>query len=133
MTTSDLRALLLQRDQLKSQLAAVGEMRPGSLVERYRKCGKASCHCAKKGAQGHGPSYSLTHAVRGKTVTRVIPAGAAVDRTREQIDQYHRFRQGVQQLIAISEKICDLQLRQPQQKPEDENNKKNRTRRSTRR
>lgn len=132
MPASALDALLQQRDQLKSQLGAIGDMRPGSLVPRYRKCGKASCHCAKKGAQGHGPSYSLTHAVKGKTVTHVIPAGTAVQRTREQIDEYHRFRQLVQQLIAVSERICDLHLRgQPQ--PHPEGHKKNRARRSARR
>jgi hypothetical protein len=122
MPASDLDALLQQRDQLKTQLAAIGDMRPGSLVPRYRKCGKAACHCAKKGAQGHGPSYSLTHAAKGKTVTNVIPAGPAVERTREQIDECRRFRQLVQQLIAISERICDLQLRQqPQPAPEQGN------------
>jgi len=131
MPTPDLDALLQQRDQLKSHIAAIGEMRPGSLVERFRKCGKLSCRCAKKGARGHGPSYSLTHAVKGKTVTNVIPAGAAVERTREQIDEYHRFRQLAQQWIAVSEQICDLQLRQEQQ-PE-QGIKKNRARRPTRR
>src|ERR1700674_3764483 len=110
-TPPDLQALLLQRDQLKAQLAAIGEMRPGSLVPRFRKCGKPSCHCAKKGAQGHGPSFSLTHPVAGKTVTRIIPAGPVVEQTRQQLDEYHRFRQLVQQLIAVSEQICDWQLR----------------------
>ncbi|MBV9396340.1 MAG: hypothetical protein JO062_00060 [Bryobacterales bacterium] len=132
MPASDLEALLQQRDQLKSQLAAIGDMRPGSLVPRYRKCGKASCHCAKKGAQGHGPSYSLTHAVKGKTVTNVIPAGPAVERTQQHLDEYHRFRQLVQQLIAVSEQICDLQLRQPQ-KSQEQDNKKNGARRPARR
>lgn len=132
MPASDLEALLQQRDQLKSQLAALGDMRPGSLVARFRKCGKPSCRCAKKGVQGHGPSYSLTHAVKGKTVTNVIPAGPAVERTREHLGEYHRFRQLIQQLIAVSEKICDLQLRQASQAPEQDN-KKNRTRRSSRR
>ena len=133
MPASDLEALLQQRDQLKTQLADVGDMRPGSLVPRYRRCGKASCHCAKKGAQGHGPSYSLTHAAKGKTVTNVIPAGPAVERTREHIDEYHRFRQLVQQLIAVSEKICDLRLRQPPQPAPEQGNKKNRPRRPARR
>lgn len=129
-TTPDLEALLQQRDQLKSELAAIGDMRPGSLVSRFRKCGKRSCHCAKKGAQGHGPSFSLTHAVRGKTVTHVIPAGAAVEQTREQLAEYHRFRGLVQQLIAVSEQICDLQLRQTE--PSGERVKKNRARRPAR-
>lgn len=106
-----LAALQRQRDQLKSQLSQVGEMRPGSLVARFRKCGKASCHCAKKGARGHGPSYSLTHPVAGKTVTHIIPAGPAVEQTRQQLEEYHRFRQLVQQLLTVSEQICDWQLR----------------------
>lgn len=35
------------RQQLEKELAQVGDMRPGSLVERFRKCGTASCHCGQ--------------------------------------------------------------------------------------
>jgi hypothetical protein len=122
-TSSDLTALQLQRDRLKSQLSQIGEMRPGSLVARFRKCGKPTCHCAKKGAKGHGPSYSLTRPVAGKTVTRIIPAGPAVEQTRQQLEEYHRFRQLVQQLLSVSEQICDWQLRHAP--PETEGVKKN--------
>ena len=103
--------LLLKRDHLRAQLAEVGDMRPGSLVERYRKCGKPSCHCARKGAAGHGPSYSLTHPVKGKTVTRIVPAGPAVERTRQQIAEYQRFRALVREFVAVNEQLCDRQLR----------------------
>lgn len=127
----DLQALLLQRDQLKDRISHIAEMRPGSLVARFRKCGKPSCHCAKKGAKGHGPCYSLTHAVSGKTRTRVIPEGPAVEVTRRQMEEYQRFRDLVQQLVAVSEQICDLQLRQPAEQKED--GKKNFARRSPRR
>jgi hypothetical protein len=131
MTTSNFDALQRQRDQLKSQLAQIGEMRSGSLVARFRKCGKSSCHCAKKGAKGHGPSYSLTRAVSGKTVTRIIPAGPAVEQTRQQLDEHRRFRQLIQQLLEVSEQICDWQLQHPE--PETEGVKKNLTRRPSRR
>lgn len=50
MSTLLLEALQLKRDQIKAQLAQIGDMRPGSLVERYRKCGKPSCYCAQKDA-----------------------------------------------------------------------------------
>lgn len=110
MSSLRLDTLILQRDRIKSQLAAIGDMRPGSLVPRFRKCGKPSCHCAKKGDPGHGPSFSLTRPVKGKTVTRVIPAGPAVERTRLQLEEFRRFRQLVQQLIDVSEQICDLQI-----------------------
>jgi|SRR5579872_975511 len=126
--SSELAALRLKRDQLTAAIAQVGDMRPGSLVARFRKCGKPSCHCSKKGDQGHGPSYSLTHPVAGKTMTRVIPAGPAVDLTRRQLEEYHRFRTLIQQLIAVSEQICDSQLRQPVDAVPD-SVKKNRIRR----
>jgi hypothetical protein len=127
----DFDALVLQRDQLKERISQVGEMRPGSLVARFRKCGKPTCHCAKKGAKGHGPSYSLTHPVGGKTRTRIIPAGSAVERTQRQMAEYHRFRELVQQLVAVSERICDVQLRHPASPAEEV--KKNLARRSPRR
>ena len=131
LTSLDLTALQLQRDQLKSQLSQIGEMRPGSLVARFRKCGKSACHCATKGAKGHGPSYSLTRPVAGKTVTRIIPAGPAVEQARQQLEEYHRFRKLVQQLLTVSEQICDWQMRHPQ--PEAEGIKKDLTRRPSHR
>ena len=96
-----------QRERLRAALAAIGELRPGSLVERHHKCGKPGCHCARKDSSGHGPSWVLTRAVAGKTVTRGIPGGAAVQRTRGQIEEYRRFRALVQQFIDVNEKLCD--------------------------
>ena len=130
--SSDLASLRVKRDQLTTAIAQIGDMRPGSLVARFRKCGKASCHCAKKGGKGHGPSYSLTHPVAGKTLTRIIPAGPAVELTQQQVAEYHRFRDLIRELITVSEQICDLQLRQRAASPED-GVKKNRVRRPARR
>ncbi len=56
----DLKALKTQRDVLRRKLADLEDMRPGSLVERYRKCGKPTCRCANKDSGAHGPSWSLT-------------------------------------------------------------------------
>jgi hypothetical protein len=103
------RTLAERRTDLKTQLAQVGEFRPGSLVERYRRCGKAACHCASKDAEGHGPSWSLTHEVGGKTITRVIPP-EAVTQTREQIAEYRRFRGLVRDLVDTSEQLCNAKL-----------------------
>jgi hypothetical protein len=98
-----------RREDLKRELAAVGEMRPGALVGRYRKCGKPSCHCAQMEAGGHGPSWSLTRVVAGKTVTKIIPA-AAVDDTQAQIAEHRRFRDLTRELVDVSEQICDANL-----------------------
>lgn len=98
-----------RRAELKAKLAQVGDLRPGSLVERYRRCGKAGCHCAARGAEGHGPSWSLTREVGGKTVTRVIPA-EAVARTRQHVAEYRRFRGLVREMVETSAQVCDAKL-----------------------
>src|SRR5256885_1239604 len=105
-----LEQLRRQRDQLKDKIRMLGDLRPGSLVERFRRCGKANCRCAEPGAVGHGPSYSLTHAVEGKTVTRVIPP-AAVELTREQVAAYQEFRRLSREFVEASERLCDAQLK----------------------
>ena len=47
--------LVEQRERLLRALAGIGDLRQGSLRAQYRKCGKPNCHCAREGAQGHGP------------------------------------------------------------------------------
>ena len=76
MPDEQIAALERQHAHLRSEFASLGEMRSGSLTERFRPCGKAGCHCAKPGDRGHGPVLSLTRKRAGKTVTRIIPAQA---------------------------------------------------------
>jgi hypothetical protein len=103
------RQLQQKRDQIKAELAEIGDLRPGSLVDRYRKCGKPNCHCAGQDSAGHGPSWSLTRGVHGKTVTKIIPV-SAVAQTKEQIAECRRFRQLTRELVEISEQLCDAKL-----------------------
>jgi len=118
-STSDHRQQLQQhRDQLCEQFTQVGDLRPGSLVERYRRCGKLACHCAREGDPGHGPSWSLTRAIAGKTVTKVIPA-AGVEQTRRQLDEHRRFREICRDYVEASEKICDAQLAALKEAPDE--------------
>ena len=100
-----------ERIRLRAALASAGDLRPGSLVQRRHRCGKPRCHCARRDSPGHGPSWALTRAVEGKTVTRGIPVGPAVERTREQIEEYRRFRALVHQFIEVSAQLCDARLR----------------------
>jgi hypothetical protein len=123
MTTA-VNALREKRALITTRLAQIDDLRPGFLTARFRKCGKPNCHCAQKDSRGHGPSYSLTHRVGGKTVTQVIPQGPAVERAKAQIAEYRRFRNLVRELIAVSEQICSAQLRDPEAVPATEAKKK---------
>ena len=48
-----------KRNRLSQQLKILEPiMLRGSLIERYKKCGKENCKCAT--TQGHGPKYYLS-------------------------------------------------------------------------
>jgi len=111
MATDSIPELSRRLAELHAALSQTADMRPGSLVQRYRACGKPGCHCAQEGARGHGPSWSLTREVAGKTVTKVIPA-QAVETTRVQIAEYKRFRAITRELVETSERLCEARLRQ---------------------
>jgi hypothetical protein len=108
-TTPDPERLEKRRQEIRAELAAIRDLRPGSLAARFRKCGKPNCHCATEEGGGHGPSWSLTRKVSGKTVTKIIPA-SAVAQTEEQIAEYRRFRQLTNELVEVSEGICEAKL-----------------------
>jgi hypothetical protein len=94
---------------VRAALGAVGELRPGALVSRYRACGKPTCHCAQPGDPGHGPCWSLTRVVGGKTVTKIIPAAAAAQ-THAQIAEHRRFRELARELVEVGEQLCNARL-----------------------
>ena len=85
----DAEGLAARRTPILPELASIGDLRPGSLFERYRKCGKLGCHCAREGDPGYGPNRVLTARVNGRPVTRAIP-DEAVAEARTQIDEYKR-------------------------------------------
>ena len=52
-----------QRFALAAQIAQIQkETLRGSLIERYKRCGKPGCRCAQ--SKGHGPKYYLSSAIR---------------------------------------------------------------------
>lgn len=105
----ELTELGRRRRVIQDQLAALDDLRPGTLTPRYRKCGKPTCHCATEGDPGHGPSWSLTWTVQGKTQTRIIPV-EALEQTQAQIGEYRRARALTRELFEVSAQMCDVQL-----------------------
>ena len=132
MSHPSLERLEARSADLKAGLARIGDMRPGSLIETYGKCGKPTCRCAKPGSRGHGPSWLLTRAVHGKTVSKRIPSGPAVEQSKQQVAEYQRFRDLTRELIEISDQICDLRLKDLGGVQEAEAKKKRHRRKPTR-
>ena len=95
--------------ELATVLSQPKPMRRGSVSERTMKCGKASCPCQQDPKARHGPYYSLTRPMAGKTQSRYLSPEQA-ELAREQIEQGHKFRVQVEQYRQACERWADAQL-----------------------
>ena len=95
--------------QLAAELADPKPMRRGSLSERTIKCSKPSCACAQDPKARHGPYYSLTQAVGGKTRSRFLTVKQA-EVVQQQIDAGREFRGRVDAFREACEQWADTQL-----------------------
>src|SRR5712692_3001272 len=94
------------RRRVVEELAALGDMRPGSITPRYRRCGKHPCCCEDAEHPGHGPYYSLTYKAARKTLTRHLAPGPVLDKARREIAAFRKFEQLVPKLVAVNQAIC---------------------------
>ena len=106
--SDDLASLETQRSQLLEEFLGLGDLRPGSITAVTRRCGKPSCHCAKRNDPGHDPQFRLTRRVTGKTVTETFPNPTALRKAQQEVAEFHRFQKLSQDLVTLNEKICRL-------------------------
>ena len=108
-------ALRLQRfanqiQEIKVQLVALREMRPGSLSQQYNVCGKAGCRCkAAKNPKRHGPYYQLSYVHRGKSTSQFIRPGM-IETVKVQIANYKAFRKLTDRWVDLAVQIAKLKL-----------------------
>jgi hypothetical protein len=84
-------------------------IRRGSLYERRMKCGQTACACQHDPKAAHGPYFTLTQKVEGKTRSRYVsPEQAAV--VQRQIESGRQFRERVEAYWEACERWADEQL-----------------------
>ena len=97
---------------LALQLTKPKPMRRGSLSERYVKCSKPGCSCAGDPKARHGPYFSLTRGVGGRTESRFISPTQA-ELVRRQVEAGQQFRRQVEAFWEACEQWADAQLATP--------------------
>jgi hypothetical protein len=98
-------------ETLKRQIATVGFLRRGTVVQRWTTCGKATCACQTDPSQRHGPYYQWTRKVKGKTVTVRLPPHQA-RLFAEWIANARALDALIGQMERLSTRITDRVLRQ---------------------
>lgn len=91
-TTTSLDSLQQRRVQIADQIAALGDLRSGSITPTSGRCGKPTCHCHRPNDPGHGPNPRLTYKVDGKTVTESLPNPAAVRKAAREIAEFRNLQ-----------------------------------------
>ena len=113
MNPNSLEALEQQRIDIAARIAALGDLRCGSITSTTGRCGKPNCHCHQPKDPGHGPNLRLTYKVRGKTVTESLPDQAAVHKAEKEIAEFRKLQDLHKEFVEVNAEIC--QRRPPEE------------------
>lgn len=83
LTLSDSQYMLSDMDRLKqietrirgikTELTALGKLRPGSLSKQYNVCGKTGCRCKDpEKPKKHGPYHQISYSRKGKSSSAFV-------------------------------------------------------------
>jgi len=100
------KRLLEQRQILTSGLPAFAEIVRGSLVTRYRRCGKPTCHCAK--SRGHGPAHYLVVTLKPGKTEQILLSEAMLPVARQFLDNYQRWWAALEKVSAVNRRLLRL-------------------------
>src|ERR1700692_4139926 len=92
-----------RRAQLLRQMPALDTLLRGSLIERYKRCGKPGCKCAN--GPGHGPKYYLSVSYPGRRPQMdYVPQGNHQQIT-DFLANYHRAREILEEISEINREL----------------------------
>ena len=97
--TEPIAVLRKRRGALVHQMPPARSILRGSLIERYKRCGKPGCKCAD--GPGHGPKYYLSVSYPGLRPQMDYVPQEAYGQASEFLANYHRTRE-------ILEEICEI-------------------------
>ena len=94
-----------RRRRLVKQVPDLERLLRGSLVERYKKCGKPGCHCLR--SRGHGPATYLSVTLGpGKTRSYYIPEEQR-RRIERYLGSYRKLREVVEDIITLNRELLE--------------------------
>lgn len=97
--------------RIKSDLQALGDLRPGSLSEQYNVCGVEGCQCKASPPKKHGPYSQLSFTRKGKSTSRFVRR-EEVAVVRRQLRNYTALRALVDEWIDAAMELSVLRVEQ---------------------
>jgi hypothetical protein len=103
-----LESLEQERANIANEIAALGDLRGGSITATSGRCGKPSCHCHLPKDPGHGPNLRLTYKVNGKTVTEALPDPGATRKAQREVAEFRKLQVLHKAFVEVNAAICQL-------------------------
>ena len=109
MTISREKLLLRQIEKVKGQLAALGNLRPGSLSTQYNVCGTPGCRCKATPPEKHGPYYQVSFTRKGKSSSTFVRK-EDLNTVRRELKNYEVMKTLVDRWIDLATELSNLRL-----------------------
>jgi hypothetical protein len=103
---SQAKRLMERRDVVAANLPPFSEIVRGSIVTRYRRCGKPTCYCAA--TEGHGPAHYLVVTLkRGKT-EQILLSEEMLPVARHFLNNYDRWWAALEKVSEANRRLLRL-------------------------
>jgi hypothetical protein len=100
VSSTDLRT---RRRQLLGEVPSLDRVLRGSLVERYKRCGRPGCHCAN--GPGHGPKRYLSVSTTGQRPRMDYVPNADCAEVGEYLANFQKARSLLNEICAINAEL----------------------------
>jgi len=127
MMPQSLESVAQRRVQITDRIAALGDLRCGSITSTTGRCGKPNCHCHQPNQPVHGPNLRLTYKAQGKTVTESLPNLAAVRKAEREIDEFRKYQVLHKEFVEVNAQICQMRPPEPDALSEQEKKRSKRS------
>lgn len=98
-----------QIEKVKRDLAALGDLRLGSLSTQYNVCGSPGCRCKASPPEKHGPYYQVSFTRKGKSSSKFVKK-KDLPAIRKQLKNYERMKLLMDRWIDLATELSNLRL-----------------------
>lgn len=102
------KRLMERREVVASDLPRFTEIVRGSLVTRYRRCGKPTCHCAT--TKGHGPAHYLVVTLKPGKTEQILLSEEMLPVARQFLDNYNRWWAALEKVSEANRRLLRLRV-----------------------
>ena len=121
--TGRAKRLVDRRESLAAGLPPFSEIVRGSLVTRYRRCGKPTCHCVS--TKGHGPAHYLSVTLKPGKTEQILLSEEMLPVARQFLDNYNRWWAALEKVSEVNRRLLRMRVAEPAGKKESSRNRLN--------